>query len=108
VAGLAQLRASSAGKLYSGPAPLEVTLVVASPKGAEQSQHAQGIADGHRLEGHREQVFAGEASPIPLQTAPAAYGFAKDELTRYAESVKTDGTPRMTRQRSSLPALPRV
>lgn len=107
VAGLAQLRASSAGKLYSGPAPLEVTLVVANPKGALSNLNMRkALQMAIDWKGIGEQVFAGEASPVPLQTAPAAYGFAKDELTRYAASVKTEGTPRIDEAKKLLAEVP--
>ncbi|MFD0510428.1 ABC transporter substrate-binding protein [Streptomyces aureus] len=63
VAGLSQLRASSAGKLYSGPAPLAVTLVVANHKGA------MGNADVRKAlqmaidwKGIGKQVYAGEGT----------------------------------------------
>ncbi|MEU8527580.1 MULTISPECIES: ABC transporter substrate-binding protein [Streptomyces] len=106
-AGLSQLRASSAGKLYSGPAPLAVTLVVANDKGA------MGNADVRKAlqmaidwKGIGQQVYGGEGSPASLQTVPAVYGFAKDELTKYADSVKTDGTPKIDAAKKLLAGVP--
>ncbi|NBE50150.1 ABC transporter substrate-binding protein [Streptomyces boluensis] len=106
-AGLTQLRASSAGKLYSGPAPLAVTLVVANDKGA------MGNADVRKAlqmaidwKGIGKQVYAGEGTPASLQTVPAVYGFAKDELSEYADSVKTDGTPKIDAAKKLLAGVP--
>lgn len=107
MAGLAQLRASSEGKLYSGPAPLAVTLVVANHKGA------MGNADVRRAlrmaidwKGVGNQVYGGEGTPAALQTVPAVYGFAKDELTAYAGSVKTDGSARIEEAKRLLARVP--
>ncbi|MEU6086759.1 ABC transporter substrate-binding protein [Streptomyces sp. NPDC047085] len=88
MAGLSQLKTSSAGKLYSGAAPLAVTLVVANQKGDGQRRRAQGAPDGHRLEGHRQPWYGGEGTPASLQTVSAVYGFAKDNLTSYADSTR--------------------
>ncbi|MFE1950498.1 ABC transporter substrate-binding protein [Streptomyces sp. NPDC059524] len=107
MAGLSQLRASSAGKLYSGPAPLAVTLVVANTKGA------MGNADVRKAlqmaidwKGIGKQVYGGEGTPASLQTVEAVYGFAKDELTKYGDSVKTDGTPRIDEAKKLLAGVP--
>ncbi|MFE2736549.1 ABC transporter substrate-binding protein [Streptomyces sp. NPDC059349] len=107
VAGLSQLRASSAGKLYSGPAPLAVTLVVANHKGA------MGNADVRKAlqmaidwKGIGKQVYAGEGTPASLQTVPAVYGFAKDDLTSYAGSVKTDGSAKTDEAKKLLAGVP--
>ncbi|MEV7282305.1 ABC transporter substrate-binding protein [Streptomyces sp. NPDC093111] len=106
-AGLPLLRASTAGRLYSGPAPLAVTLVVANPKGA------MGNADVRRAlqmaidwKGIGSQVYAGEGTPAALQTVPAAYGFAKAGLTAYADTVRTDGTPRIKEAKKLLATVP--
>ncbi|GAA2819345.1 ABC transporter substrate-binding protein [Streptomyces showdoensis] len=106
-AALAQLRTSPAGKLYSGPAPLAVTLVVANPKGA------MGNADVRRAlqmavdwKGIGSQVYAGSGTPAPLQAVPAAYGFAKEGLTTYADSVRTDGTARIEEAKKLLAGVP--
>ncbi|MCZ0978524.1 ABC transporter substrate-binding protein [Streptomyces diastatochromogenes] len=106
-AALAQLKASPAGTLHSGPAPLAVTLVVANTKGA------MGNADVRRAlqtaidwKGIGKQVYAGEGTPVSLQTVPAVYGFAKDALTPYADSVGTDGTPRIEEAKKLLARVP--
>ncbi|MFJ6563189.1 ABC transporter substrate-binding protein [Streptomyces sp. NPDC091412] len=106
-AGLAQLKASSAGKLYSGAAPLAVTLVVANQKGA------MGNADVRKAlqmaidwKGIGDQVYAGEGTAVPLQTVPAVYGFAKDELTSYADSVRTDGSAKVDEAKKLLAGVP--
>ncbi|MER6975568.1 ABC transporter substrate-binding protein [Streptomyces carpinensis] len=107
MAGLAQLKASSAGKLYSGPAPLAVTLVVANHKGA------MGNADVRKAlqvaidwKGIGDHVYAGEGTPASLQTVPAVYGFAKDDLTSYADSVKTDGSAKTDEAKKLLAGVP--
>ncbi|MFD0149581.1 ABC transporter substrate-binding protein [Streptomyces sp. NPDC055721] len=106
-AALAQLKASPAGKLYSGPAPLAVTLVVANQKGpmghADVRRALQMAIDWKGIGG---QVYAGEGTPVSLQTVPAAYGFAKDDLTTYADSVRTDGTARIEEARKLLDGVP--
>ncbi|MFB6781754.1 ABC transporter substrate-binding protein [Streptomyces sp. NPDC056352] len=107
MAGLAQLKASSAGKLYSGAAPLAVTLVVANQKGA------MGNADVRKAlqmaidwKGIGDHVYAGEGTPASLQTVPAVYGFAKDDLTSYADSVKTDGSAKIDEAKKLLAGVP--
>ncbi|MEV5514725.1 ABC transporter substrate-binding protein [Streptomyces flaveolus] len=106
-AGLAQLKASSAGQLYSGAAPLAVTLTVANHKGA------MGNADVRKAlqmaidwKGIGGQVYAGEGTPAALQTVPAVYGFAKEDLTSYAGSVRTDGLPRTDEAKKLLAGVP--
>ncbi|WP_326791829.1 ABC transporter substrate-binding protein [Streptomyces sp. NBC_00841] len=107
MAGLAQLKASSAGKLYSGAAPLAVTLVVANQKGA------MGNADVRKAlqmaidwKGIGDHVYAGEGTPASLQTVPAVYGFARDDLTSYADSVKTDGSAKIDEAKKLLAGVP--
>ncbi|MGW0994666.1 ABC transporter substrate-binding protein [Streptomyces sp. NPDC002523] len=107
MAGLAQLKASPAGKLYSGPAPLAVTLVVANQKGA------MGNADVRKAlqmaidwKGIGDHVYGGEGTPASLQTVPAVYGFAKDDLTSYADSVKTDGSAKIEEAKKLLAGVP--
>ncbi|MFG2884329.1 ABC transporter substrate-binding protein [Streptomyces sp. NPDC048297] len=107
MAGLTQLRASSAGKLYSGPAPLAVTLVVANRKSA------MGNADVRKAlqmaidwKGIGTHVYGGEGKPASLQTVPAVYGFAKDDLTSYADSVRTDGTAKIEEAKKLLAGVP--
>ncbi|MDL9978553.1 ABC transporter substrate-binding protein [Microbacterium sp. ASV49] len=106
-AGIPQLQTSSAGKLYSGPAPLEVTLVVANTKGA------MGNADVRKAlqmaidwKGVGAQTYAGQGKPTALQTVPAVYGFAKEQLTAYADTVKTDGTPQIDAAKKLLAGVP--
>ncbi|MFG2521458.1 ABC transporter substrate-binding protein [Streptomyces sp. NPDC048527] len=107
VAGLSQLRASSAGKLYSGPAPLAVTLVVANHKGAmDNADVRKALQMAIDWKGIGKQVYAGEGTPASLQTVPAVYGFAKDDLTSYADSVKTNGTAKIDEAKKLLAGVP--
>ena len=107
VAGVAQLAASSIGKLYSGPAPLEVGLVVANPKGALSNiDMRKALEAAIDWTGIGKQVYGGEGTAIPLQTAPAAYGFAKTELTAYADTVKVDGDGNIAEAKKYLAQVP--
>jgi peptide/nickel transport system substrate-binding protein len=106
-AGLAQLKASSAGKLYAGPAPLAVTLVVANPKGAMgNTEVRKALQMAIDWKGIGQSVYGGQGTAAPLQTASAAYGFAKDDLDAYADSVKTDGTPKIEEAKKLLAGVP--
>ncbi|MFG3547794.1 ABC transporter substrate-binding protein [Streptomyces sp. NPDC047725] len=107
MAGLTQLRASSAGRLYSGAAPLAVTLVVANPKGAMGSADVRkALQTAIDWKGIGKQVFAGRGTPASLQTVPAVYGFAEDELTSYAGSVRTDGSAKIEEAKKLLAKVP--
>ena len=98
---------SSVGKLYLGPAPLEVTLVVANPKGAMGNVVVRkALQMAIDWKGIGSQVYGGLGTPAPLQTAPSSYGFAKDALSAYADSVKTDGTPRIDEAKKLLAGAP--
>lgn len=107
VAGQAQLKASPAGKLYSGPAPLEVTVVVANQKGAlgnpDLRKALQMAIDWN---GVAKTVYGGEGKAASLQTVEAAFGFAEDDLTTYAESVRTDGKPRIEEAKKLVAGAP--
>ncbi|AJF63688.1 ABC transporter substrate-binding protein [Streptomyces vietnamensis] len=106
-AALAQLKASPAGKLHSGPAPLAVTLVVANTKGAMGNADVRkALQTAIDWKGIGKQVYGGEGTPASLQTVPAVYGFAKDELTTYADSVRTDGTPKLEEAKKLLAGVP--
>ncbi|WP_255681216.1 ABC transporter substrate-binding protein [Agromyces cavernae] len=107
VSGVAQLNASGVGNYYVGPAPLETTLVVANPDGP------MGNADARKAlhlaidwKGIGEQVYGGLGTPSALQTPPAAYGFATEQLTAYADTVATDGTPQIEAAKKLVDALP--
>ncbi|MDQ4215213.1 ABC transporter substrate-binding protein [Microbacterium capsulatum] len=106
-AGLPQLKASPAGKVFNGPAPLEVTLVVANTTGA------MGNADVRKAlqmaidwKGIGTTVYGGQGTPSALQTVRAVYGFAKDELNAYADTVKTDGTAQIDAAKKLLAGVP--
>lgn len=106
-AGLAQLKQSPTGKLYTGPAPLEVTLVVANQHGA------MGNADVRKAlqlaidwKGIGQQVYGGVGTPTALQVVPAAFGFAKSELSAYAGTVATDGTAKLDEAEKLLAGVP--
>lgn len=107
VSGIAQLKASGVGSYYVGPAPLETTLVVANPDGAA------GNVDVRRAlqlaidwKGIGTQVYGGLGTPSKLQTPPAAYGFAADELTEYADSLEGDGTAQIEEAKKIVDGLP--
>lgn len=107
VSGVAQLNASGVGSYYVGPAPLETTLVVANPDGA------MGNADARKAlqlaidwKGIGTQVYGGLGTPSALQTPAAAYGFASEQLTAYADTVATDGTPQIEEAKKLVDALP--
>jgi peptide/nickel transport system substrate-binding protein len=107
VAGEVQLRDSSAGKLYQGPAPLEVGLVVANQKGAMGNlDMRKALEAAIDWAGIGQQVYGGDGSPSPLQTAPAAYGFAKSQLTAYAKTVQGAGSGDIAKAKKYLAEVP--
>lgn len=107
VSALEQLRASAAGSLYSGPAPLEVTLVVANDEGAMGSVDVRrALQMAIDWKGIGEQVYGGGGTPSALQTVPSVFGFAEEELTAYADSVATDGSPRIEEAKALLADVP--
>ncbi|HJQ04718.1 MAG TPA: ABC transporter substrate-binding protein [Nocardioides sp.] len=107
VAAQPQLAASSAGKLYSGPAPLEVTLVVANLEGAlGNADVRKALQMAIDWKGIGSTVFGGDGTPSALSVVPAVFGFAKDQLTAYADSVKTDGTPQIEAAKQLLASVP--
>ncbi|CAM5484053.1 ABC transporter substrate-binding protein [Leifsonia shinshuensis] len=104
---LAQLRTSSAGKLYTGPAPLMTTLVVANDKGAlGNTDVRRALQLAIDWKGIAKQVFAGGGFPATLSTAEPAYGFAKSQLDAYAATVKTDGSAKLDQARKLLANVP--
>ena len=102
-----QLETSPAGKLYSGPAPLEVTLVVSNLKGALASPEVRkALQMAIDWKGIGDTVYGGSGKPSTLAAVPAVYGFAEDELTAYADSVKTDGTAQLEEAKKLLASVP--
>ena len=107
IAAQAQLQTSSAGKLYHGPAPLEVGLVVANQKGAMGNvDMRKALEAAIDWTGIGRQVYGGNGSPVPLQTVPAAYGFAKDELDTYAKTVTGAGSGDLAAAKKYLAQAP--
>ncbi|MFD5771165.1 hypothetical protein ACFWIN_35760 [Streptomyces sp. NPDC127049] len=51
-------------------------------------------------------MYAGSGTSAPLQAVPAAYGFAEQGLTAYADSVRTDGTARIEEAKKLLAGVP--
>ncbi|CCH79432.1 putative Peptide/opine/nickel uptake ABC transporter periplasmic substrate-binding protein [Nostocoides japonicum T1-X7] len=86
--GYTQLRNSPVGTLTVGPAPLNITIVYANPKGPMsnlQLRRALQLAIDWKGVGNR--IYAGLASPLTMQTPPAAYGFAAKQLDALAASL---------------------
>lgn len=105
--GLAQLQNTSTGSYYQGPAPMETTLVVANAEGALSELNVRkALQMAIDWKGIGEQVYGGAGTPSALQTPPAAYGYASDELTALADTVKTDGTPRIDEAKQLLEDVP--
>ncbi|MDP5227030.1 MULTISPECIES: ABC transporter substrate-binding protein [Arthrobacter] len=105
--GLTQLKASSAGKYYEGPGPLETTLVVANPKGAMANADVRkALQMAIDWKGIGTQVYGGLGVPSKLQTPPSAFGFAKDELNKLADSVPADGTAQIDKAKALLANVP--
>jgi peptide/nickel transport system substrate-binding protein len=107
VSGVAQLKASGVGNYYRGPAPLETTLVVANPDGPAANEDVRkALQLAIDWKGIGTQVYGGLGTPSALQTPPAAYGFATDELTTYADTVATGGTPDLDAAKEIVDGLP--
>lgn len=106
-AGVAQLRSSSAGKYYTGPAPLETTLVVANPNGAlANADVRKALQLAIDWKGIGAQVYGGLGTPSKLQTPPAAYGFASEELSKLASSITADGSARIDAAKKLIAGVP--
>ncbi|GGF19250.1 ABC transporter substrate-binding protein [Subtercola lobariae] len=107
IAGEAQLKASSVGKYYEGPAPLAVNLVVANPNGALSNANVRKALElAIDWKGIGKQVYGGLGTPSALQTASAAYGFAQDDLDALAAKVQTDGAPQFDAAKKLLADVP--
>jgi peptide/nickel transport system substrate-binding protein len=106
-AGAAQLKASSVGKYYTGPAPLTVSLVVANPNGAlANADVRKALQMAIDWKGIGAQVYGGLGTPSALQTVPSAFGFAKDDLNALAAKEKTNGNPQLDAAKKLLVGVP--
>jgi peptide/nickel transport system substrate-binding protein len=86
--GISQLKNSSVGTYYEGPAPLSVTLVYANPDGPMSNLTVRkALQMAIDWKGIGANIFKTTAQPLKLQTPPSVYGFAKAELQKLADSV---------------------
>jgi len=105
--GVTQLKNSAVGKYYTGPAPLETTLVVANPKGAlANAEVRKALQLAIDWKGIGQTVFGGLGTPSKLQTPPQVYGFAKDELSKLEDSVTSDGSSQIEQAKEILAKVP--
>ncbi|WP_168218603.1 ABC transporter substrate-binding protein [Nocardioides eburneiflavus] len=100
-----RLMGSEVGELAFGPAPLVVTLFFPNPKGAmADSAIRKALQANIDWAGIATEAFGGIGGPAPLQTAPASYGSAEEQLTALADEYETTGEPNLEAAKSALEA----
>ncbi len=86
--GVAQLKASTAGKYYIGSAPLTTTLVYSNPSGPMSDlRMRKALQLAIDWKGIADKIYGAGAQPTALSVPPAAFGFAKDDLTALQKSL---------------------
>lgn len=86
--GMSQLKNSSVGNLYQGPAPLEVTIVYANPAGPMSDlTMRKALQIAIDWDGIAKNIYKTTAKRPKLQTPPTSFGFADKELQELSDSL---------------------
>jgi peptide/nickel transport system substrate-binding protein len=86
--GMSQLKNSTLGNLYQGPAPLEVTIVYANPAGPMSDlTMRKALQIAIDWDGIAKNIYKTTAERPKLQTPPTSFGFADKELQEFSDSL---------------------
>lgn len=105
--GYNQLKNSGVGKLYTGAAPFNMTMVYTNLQGPMGNPlMRQALQEAIDWNGITNTVFNGQGNQLTLSVPPAAYGFAKNQLTALAKSLPAPASAQYDAAKALLARVP--
>ncbi|MEA5455696.1 ABC transporter substrate-binding protein [Sinomonas sp. JGH33] len=106
-ASLTQLKNTPVGTLSEGPAPFNMTMVWADPKGAGANPDLRkALQMAIDWNGVAKQTYAGTGQPLKLQTPSTVYGFAKTPLDSLEKSLPDPASAKYDDAKKIVDGLP--